>query len=105
MKSRQYFQVCRVIMPLVAASSLAACGIDLKSFGEPLFKLAERDSGVIDAATNQPSETAGRSAEGSSAGGGGAAENAADGGGRDADAAAPDEAEEDADAGPAAGSG
>lgn len=66
MNARQYFQICRAIMPLTAASVLAACGIDLESYGEPFFKLA-RDAGTEDAATDQPADTAGRSAAGNPA--------------------------------------
>lgn len=76
MNARQYFQFYRAIMPLAAASALAACGIDLQSYGEPFFNLA-RDASVQDADANQPAETAGRSAGGSEA----PLQNAADGGG------------------------
>ena len=67
MNARQYFQISRAIMPLVAASALAACGIDLESYGEPFFNLA-RDASVRDAAEDEPADNAGRSAEGSRAG-------------------------------------
>jgi hypothetical protein len=70
MKAGQYFQICRALMPLAAASALAACEIDLQSYGEPLFDLA-RDASVHDAAADQPSDSAGSSAE---------PQNAADGG-------------------------
>jgi hypothetical protein len=89
MNARQYFQIYRAIMPLVAASPLAACGIDLESYGEPFFKLA-RDAGAQDAAADQPADTAGRSAAGSAA----PVQNAAGGGGR-----ASEEADNSEDAG------
>jgi hypothetical protein len=76
MNARQYFQICRAIMPLAAATALSACGIDLESYGEPFFKLT-RDAGAQDAAVDQPAETAGRSAAGA-----GPVQNAAGGGGR-----------------------
>jgi|GEM_PF-6536903 len=76
MNARQYFQISRATMPLLAATTLAACGIDLESYGEPFFKLT-RDAGAQDAATDQPADTAGRSAAGSAA----PAQNAAGGGG------------------------
>jgi hypothetical protein len=80
MNARQYFQIYRAIMPLLAASPLVACGIDLESYGEPFFKLA-RDAGAQDAAADQPADTAGRSAAGSAA----PVQNAAVGGGRASD--------------------
>jgi hypothetical protein len=93
MNARQYLQICRAILPLAAASALSACDIDLQSYGDPLFALAQRDSGVTDAAANQPMETAGNSAGGSRAGSSAPVKNDADGGNRsqDADAGEPED--------------
>jgi hypothetical protein len=79
MNVRQYFQTCRVIMPLLAASTLSACGIDMASYGEPFFKLA-RDASVADAAGDEPAEAAGSSGAGSRAGSAAPAKPDADGG-------------------------
>lgn len=102
MNARQYLQICHVVMPLAAASALSACGIDLESYGEPFFELAERDASVTDAASGQPMEAAGSSGRGSQAGSAAPVQNDADGGKRsdDADAGAPE-----VDGGPAAAGG
>jgi hypothetical protein len=82
MHVKQYLQIYRAFMPLAAASALAACGIDLQSYGEPFFDLAARDAGVADAASNQPVETAGSTGGGSPAGSPAPVQNDADGGSR-----------------------
>ena len=65
MSAGHYFQLCRVLLPLTAAASFAACRSS-EEFGTPFYQTTE-DAGRADAAS-QPSGSAGRSGQAGAAG-------------------------------------
>lgn len=61
MSAGRYFQLCRVLLPLTAATVFAACSSS-EEFGAP-FSQSAQDAGGVDA-SSQPSGSAGRSGQG-----------------------------------------